>query len=128
MDKRFSAQALELEASEKRFRGVFEGAEIGIAISELGDGAITAINPAYLKMMGCTAGELKSVAYFDEVTPPENRETDKRLYEGLLREEQKHVHIEKRYVLRDGREVWANLQMSLLRDAEGQAQCVLGLA
>jgi len=94
----------------------------------LGDGAITAINPAYLKMMGCTAGELKSVAYFDEVTPPENRETDKRLYEGLLREEQKHVHIEKRYVLRDGREVWANLQMSLLRDAEGQAQCVLGLA
>jgi two-component system sensor histidine kinase/response regulator len=128
MDKRYSAQALELEASEKRFRSVFEGAEIGIAISELGDGRITAINPAYLKMMSCTAEELKSVAYFDAVTPPGNREADKRLYEGLLREEQKHVHIEKRYVLRDGREVWANLQMSLLRDAEGQAQCVLALA
>jgi hypothetical protein len=48
MDKRFFAHALELEASEKRFRSVFEGAEIGIAISELADGTITAINPAYL--------------------------------------------------------------------------------
>ena len=31
-------------------------------------------------------------------------------------------------MLRDKKDVWVNLHMSLLRNAEGQAQCVLGLA
>src|SRR5258708_28468788 len=127
MDKRFSAQALELEASEKRFRSVFEGAEIGIAISDLADGTITSINPAYLKMLGCTTEELKSVGFFDELTHPEDREADKEKYEYLLSGEQKHVHLEKRY-LRDKQVVWANLDMSVLRDGEGKEQYVLGLA
>jgi two-component system, sensor histidine kinase and response regulator len=128
MDRRFSAQARELEASEKRFRSVFEGAEIGIAISELDDGRITAVNPAYLKMLDCTAEELNSVGFFHEITHPDDREADRKRYQDLLREKLKHVHIEKRYLLRDKRVVWANLDMTLLRDTDGQAQCVLGLA
>src|SRR5882762_7153856 len=128
MDKRFSAQALELEASEKRFRSVFEGAEIGIAISDLTDGKITSINPAYLKMLGCTTEELKSVGFFDELTHPEDREADKEKYEYLLSGDQKHVHLQKRYQLRDKQVVWANLDMSVLRDGEGKEQYVLGLA
>jgi PAS domain-containing protein len=64
---------LRLEASEKRFRSAFDGAEISIAISELADGTITAINPAYLKMLGCTAEELKSVAFSDDHAPRKPR-------------------------------------------------------
>src|SRR5947207_6014181 len=109
MDKRFSAQAVELEASEKRFRSVFEGAEIGIVIAELGDGKISAINPAYLKMLGSTAEKVKSIAYFDVITHADDREADKKSYEKLLTGEKKHVHIEKRYQLNGQREVWANL-------------------
>jgi two-component system, sensor histidine kinase and response regulator len=37
MDRRFSEQAP--EASEKRFRSIFEGAEIGIAITGVADGS-----------------------------------------------------------------------------------------
>src|SRR5947207_2081284 len=128
MDRRFSTQAMALEASEKRFRSVFEGAEIGIVIAELADGRITAINPAYLKMLGCTAESVKSIAYFDEITHAEDRGSDKEQYEKLLTGEKKHVHLEKRYQLNGPREVWANLDMSLLRDAEGRPECVLGLA
>src|SRR5207248_734585 len=91
-------------------------------------GKITAINPAYLKMLGSTAEKVKSIAYFDEITHADDREADKKSYEKLLTGEKKHVHIEKRYQLNGQREVWANLDMSLLRDGEGRPQCVLGLA
>jgi two-component system, sensor histidine kinase and response regulator len=128
MDKRFSAQATELEASEKRFRSVFEGAEIGIVIAGLADGKITAINPAYLKMLRCTAEEMTSLASFEEMTHPDDREQHRKRFKSLLTGEQKRVHFEKRYLLRDGQVVWANLEMGLLRDAQGKPQYGLGLA
>jgi two-component system, sensor histidine kinase and response regulator len=126
MDKRFSEQAL--EASEKRFRSVFERAEIGIVIAELGDGKITAINPAYLKMLGSTAEEMKSLTCFDDMTHPEDREDYRKRYKSLLTGEQQSIHLEKRYLLKDNRVVWANLDMTLLRDAEGKPEYGLGMA
>ncbi|HEY1422185.1 MAG TPA: response regulator [Candidatus Acidoferrum sp.] len=127
VDQRISTQALELQASEKRFRNVFEGAEIGIAIAEPGDGRIMAINPAYLKMLGCTAQDVKSVGFFDEMTHPDDREADRKRFEQLTRREQERAQFEKRYLLRDNRVVWASLDISLLRDAEGR-ECLLGMA
>jgi hypothetical protein len=47
-------------------------------------------------MLSCTAEELKSVAFFDEITHPESREADKQLFECLLTEKRKYVQIEKR--------------------------------
>src|SRR6202011_346309 len=54
VERRFSTQALDLAASEQRFRAVFEGADIGIAIIELDGSKLVAVNPAYRKMLGCT--------------------------------------------------------------------------
>jgi len=52
IERRFSTQAFDLAASEQRFRAVFEGAAIGIAIIELDGSKIVAVNPAYRKMLG----------------------------------------------------------------------------
>ncbi|MGH9711769.1 MAG: MHYT domain-containing protein [Candidatus Acidiferrales bacterium] len=127
-DRRFSAQTSELAASEQRFRAVFEGAGIGIAITELADGKIAAVNPAYQRMLGCTAEEMQSVEIFDQLTDPEDREADKQKFQRMLDGDTDHVHMEKRHILRDGRRVMASVDLSVLRDAAGKPQFILGMA
>jgi PAS domain S-box-containing protein len=126
--RRLSAQALDLELSEKRFRAVFEGAQIGIAITELADGKIAAVNPAYQKMLDCTADEMRSVKVFDELTHPDGRAADRARFQRMVNGEYDHLELEKRHILRSGREVWAVVDLSVLRDSDGKPQFVLGMA
>jgi PAS domain-containing protein len=66
-----------LGVSEQRFRGVFEGAAIGIAIADLASGRLTK-NFTFQKMLGCTPDEMNSVSNFDQLTHPDDREADNR--------------------------------------------------
>ena len=118
---------LTIRESEQKFRAVFEGAELGIALAELKSGQIT-VNPAYGRMLGCTAEEMRSLSIFDELTYPDDIERDLKAYQPLARGEIDRLHLEKRYLLRDGRLVWASVELSLQRDAAGKPQYVLGLA
>jgi PAS domain S-box-containing protein len=118
---------LTIHESEQKFRAVFEGAELGIAVADLKSGEIT-VNPAYGRMLGCTAKEMSSLDIFDELTHPDDAGRDRSAYQGLTRGEVERLHIEKRYVLRDGRMVWASVEFSLQRDAAGKPQYILGLA
>jgi PAS domain S-box-containing protein len=128
VERRFSTQALDLAASEQRFRAVFEGAAIGIAIIEIGGNKIVAVNPAYRKMLGCTAQEMRTVEIFDELTLPADRESDKQIFLGILAAGKDIAYMDKHYVLRDGREVLVSLSLTVLRDACGNAQFILGMA
>jgi two-component system sensor histidine kinase/response regulator len=127
-DRRFSAQARELEVSELRFRAVFEGAGIGIAITELATGKVLAVNRAYQKMLGCTVEEMQSAEIFDQLTHPDDRAKCKQVLERLRAGQQDQVHMENRYVRRDSSEVTANIELSVLPYSHGVAQFVLGLA
>jgi two-component system, sensor histidine kinase and response regulator len=127
-DRRFSAQAMELEVSELRFRAVFEGAGIGIAITELANGKVLAINQAYQKMLGCTSEEMRSAELFDQLTHPDDRAKGQLEFERLRAGQQDQVHMENRYVRRDSSEVTASIDLSVLRDSHGKSQFALGLA
>ena len=118
---------LAIRESEQKFRAVFEGAELGIAVAEIKSGNIT-VNSAYRRMLGRTANEMVSISTFDELTHPDDVERDRKAYEPLARGEIDRLHIEKRYLLHDGRLVWASVEFSLLRDATGKPQYILGLA
>jgi PAS domain S-box-containing protein len=128
LERRFSTHALDLAASERRFRGVFEGAAIGIAVIELGGNKIVAVNPAYRKMLGCTAEEMQTVGIFDELTFPADRESDKTIFLGIVAAGKHIAYMDKHYVRRDGREVLVNLSLTVLRDGSGIPQCILGMA
>ena len=116
-----------IRESEQKFRAIFEGAEIGIAVAEIDGGHVTA-NPAYQRMLGCTAEEMRFINVFDKLTHPDDVERDMNSYQPLVRGEIDRLHIEKRYLRRDGRMVWASVELSLLRDAAGKPQYILGLA
>jgi two-component system sensor histidine kinase/response regulator len=116
-----------LRASEERFRAVFEGAEVGIAIAEF-DGGKLVTNRAYQQMLQCKPEEMHNVSIFDDLTHPEDREPDKLRFQEMLGGAHDHVRREKRYILRDGKLIWANISLSMLRDSAGKPQFVLGTA
>jgi two-component system, sensor histidine kinase and response regulator len=128
IERRFSAQTLNMAASERRFCAVFEGAAIGIAIIGLDGNKLVAVNPAYRKMLGCTAEKIQTIEIFDELTHPDDRESDKQIFLGILAARKDIAFMDKHFVLRDSREVLVSLSLTVLRDAAGVAQCILGMA
>jgi two-component system, sensor histidine kinase and response regulator len=127
-DRKFSAQARDLQARERRFRAVFDGAEIGIAIIELVGDRVVDVNTAYQKMLGCTGDKLRFFETFDQLTHPDDRQRDAREVRRVLSGEQDRVHLNKRYRRGDGREINADVNMTILRDAAGKPEFVLHLA
>ena len=128
MDKRLSAQADELQESEKRFRSIFEGAEIGIAIAEIASGKVRAVNPAYLRMLGCSKEEPGSLGFFEGMTHPDDREASQARINELLCGRAEATVFEKRYLRKDCHTVWVRLALSVLKDSAGQRELLLGLA
>lgn len=106
-----------LGASEARFRAMFTEAAIGIAISDL-EGSIVEANPALLRMFGYTLEEF-SRRDVGEIVHPDDVASVCQSYEQLVRGEQDHFRVEKRFFRSDGSEVWTHLTVSLVRDEAG---------
>jgi PAS domain S-box-containing protein len=102
----------------RSFKSAFEDAAVGMAMTGL-DGRWMKINRALCETLGYAEQELLATT-FEEVTYPEDRDADSeyslRMREGKLSSYQ----IEKRYVRKDGKVIWATLSVSLVRDAGGQ--------
>jgi len=120
-----SAVAEALHDSEARFRAVFEGAAIGIGIADL-EGNILQCNGALLRMFGGSEQTMRG-RKVTEWTHAEDAPQVWRLYEGLVRGEREHYHVEKAFYRPDGTALWTNLTVSLLRDADGAPQYQLAL-
>jgi two-component system, sensor histidine kinase and response regulator len=116
-----------LRESEERFRAIFDGAVIGIAVTDLVTGGLT-VNRAYQRMLGCAAEEMRHVTMFDELTHSDDREAQRLQFQAMLEGKCEYRRMEKRYVLRNGRTVWAIVELSMLKNSAGQAQYVLGTA
>ncbi|MFD4613634.1 putative bifunctional diguanylate cyclase/phosphodiesterase [Streptomyces sp. NPDC058440] len=117
--------ALALHASEARFRAVFEGAAIGIAIADL-QGNVLQVNSALLRMFGGAEQTVRG-RNVREWTHSDDAPHLCRLYEELVRGEREHYHVEKAFYRPDGTVLWTNLTVSLLRDADGCPQYQLAL-
>ncbi|MFF7330224.1 putative bifunctional diguanylate cyclase/phosphodiesterase [Streptomyces sp. NPDC090306] len=117
--------AAALHASEARFRAVFEGAAIGIAISDLA-GNVLQVNDALLRMFGGSEQSVRA-RNAGEWSHPEDGPQIGKLYQELVRGEREHYHVEKAFHRPDGTTLWTNLTVSLLRDADGSPQYQLAL-
>jgi PAS domain S-box-containing protein len=115
-----------LRESEERFRTIFEQAGIGIAIVEVEGGRIREANPAFQRMLGYTAEEMRGLP-FPEVTHPDDIQTDWHLYTELTEGRRTDYQIEKRYIRKDGRVAWGRLTATLVRDTDGRPLSVIAL-
>jgi len=103
--------------SEDHFRFTFEEAALGMAHVGL-DGRWLQINRKLCEILGYTREELLSMT-FQDITYPEDLDADMEHVRQLLEGQAHRYSMEKRYIRKDGSLVWANLSVSLLRDADG---------
>ncbi|MGO9474627.1 MAG: PAS domain S-box protein [Rhodomicrobium sp.] len=114
-----------LRESEERFRGIFERAATGIAITDL-RGDFQLCNPAYSAMLGYSCGELCAL-HFPDLVHPEDREANTACLRQLLAGEVASFEIVNRCTGKDGRIIWVHKHVSLLRDAAGAPTSILAL-
>jgi two-component system, sensor histidine kinase and response regulator len=109
----------ELRRSEKRFRSSMEYAAIGMALVAP-DGRWLRVNRAICKIVGYCEAELLATN-FQSITHPDDLETDLNNVRRMLASEIDTYEMEKRYIHKDGHPVWIQLNVSLVRDADGHA-------
>jgi PAS domain S-box-containing protein len=101
-----------LSASEARFRSMFEGAAIGMALINK-DGCGVESNPALQQMLGYTADELRVLT--SDIVYPDDLFADDHLYQELLQGRRDSYQVEKRYIRKDGTLFWGRRSISLIR-------------
>lgn len=108
-----SSQALAAQAKHL-FQHLFEEASLGIAVEDI-EGKLLLANPALCAMLGYTEKELCCMSC-SEFANPEDSQDDWALFQQLRAGAIDHYSLEKRYVRKDGAQLWGRLNVSLLND------------
>jgi two-component system cell cycle sensor histidine kinase/response regulator CckA len=103
--------------SERRFRGSFEAASIGMALVAT-DGRFLEINHAFCELLGYDDETMISRT-FQQITHPDDLARDLDLVRRTLAGELDSYQMEKRYIRADGSQVWVMLSVTLVRAADG---------
>ncbi|HWN96026.1 MAG TPA: PAS domain S-box protein, partial [Methylomirabilota bacterium] len=107
-----------LRESEERFAGAFEHAPIGVALASP-EGRFLKVNQVFCDLFGYAEAELLTRT-FEDVTHPEDLALTRENVRRVMAGESRSTQIEKRYVHRRGHFITALLNISLVRDSQGQ--------
>jgi PAS domain S-box-containing protein len=116
-----------LHESELQFKTIFDEAGAGIALVDLTSEAPIQNNRALQKMLGCSQEELGRYETFDRLTHDDSREKDAATFRELKDGKRDSLRIEKHFVLKDGRSIWANVIFNLLRDEERRPRYIIAI-
>jgi PAS domain S-box-containing protein len=100
----------ELLATEAQFQALFHQAPMGMAIVETATGRFLSVNARQGEILGYSSEELLQRTFMD-VTHPEHLRADLESVRELATGVPSEIQKEKRYVHRDGHEIWARLSM-----------------
>ncbi|HJW26989.1 MAG TPA: PAS domain S-box protein [Rhodocyclaceae bacterium] len=112
-----------IKQNEQRFRGIFDHAPIGMALTDL-EGRLAEANESLCKLLGYSHDELVGKR-FQDITHPDDVAFNVSQFERMVAGELDNYRMEKRYLHRDGTPVWTLLSISLQRDAEGRPLQIL---
>jgi PAS domain S-box-containing protein len=101
--------------SEKTWQATFEHGPAGIALVGT-DGVLLEVNPTFAAITGHDAADLVG-RHFEEFTEPDGDGTG---VDDVLRGERPTYRMEKRYSHPDGRTIWVDLWVAMVRDEDGE--------
>jgi PAS domain S-box-containing protein len=105
------------EEPEKLWRYLFEEASLGIAVENT-EGKLLLTNRAFCAMLGYSNEELCRM-HCAQFSHPEDSQDDWALFQKLRAGTIDRYSLEKRYVKKDGAQIWGRLNVSILRSGEG---------
>jgi PAS domain S-box-containing protein len=110
----------ELRKREEELRSLFDLSAIGMA-KVSSEGRYLSVNRKYCQMLGYSEQELLNLTLYD-VTYPDDREVShvKLNFSFARTGEPEEYTIEKRYMRKDGAIIWALVNWTIVRDAEGR--------
>jgi diguanylate cyclase (GGDEF)-like protein/PAS domain S-box-containing protein len=114
----------ELREAHERFRSAFENAPIGMAMADL-EGRVMRANPAYGEIVGWNPEDMIGVCVHD-LTHPDDQESSSMEMKRLIDTGSIGYQIEKRYIHRDGHEVWVAVSVSCVRDEQDRPLYLIG--
>lgn len=106
-----------LRASEEKFKYLFERSVVPKSLIR-SDGEAD-MNDAFCEMLGYTREEIGDRATWQQLTHPDDVADTEKLLASLIAGEMTSARFEKRYIRKDGGVVWADVNTSLRRDADG---------
>lgn len=106
-----------LSASEARYRGVFESANVGKSVTRF-TGEIE-VNRAFCNMLGYTPEELRGKTW-QELTPADDIAQIQQRLLSCMHGERDEDRFEKRYLHKNGSMVWADVSIAMQRDGDGK--------
>ncbi len=113
-----------LQASEERWRSMFEASNLGISIIDR-ELHYIATNPAFQAMLGYTADELLGLTPVD-VTAEEDLDVTRTRLAELQQGERHHYETVKQYRRKDRTILWGHVYASAVRDAQSGAKMFIG--
>jgi diguanylate cyclase (GGDEF)-like protein/PAS domain S-box-containing protein len=109
--------------NQSRFRTIFDIASVGI-VRISSEGRAVESNPAAQEMLGYSAEELCGLSFRDVIHRDHHEEQDG-LHRQLVAGERRSYELEKRYIRKDGAEIWAHATTTLLPRAAGEEPSAL---
>ncbi|MEA2074385.1 MAG: PAS domain S-box protein [Euryarchaeota archaeon] len=106
-----------LQESEERFRSLFDNLSVGVAMIDR-EGQVLAANKTVSRFLGYSQEEVIGMP-LSELIYPEDLEIDRDLFKPIIKGEEDHCLMDKRYVRKDGEIVWGRLHLSGVKDDEG---------
>jgi len=113
------------ETIRDEFRGVFEEAGVGMAMTDVDDRFIR-VNRKYADMLGYDVEEMRGVGS-DTFVADEYRLRRQQRQHTLLSRQAREVTSEKRLICKDGSNVWVSVVTSLVCDGSGRPQYFLSV-
>jgi len=115
---------VEMTAAKELFSSAFDNAPTGIALVGL-DGRFQRVNRTLCDLTGYSEAQLLGRTV-RSLTHPDDRGVAADSRQALVAGEVGHFSAEKRYVRADGTAVWVAVQTSLVLDAQGRPDHVIG--
>ncbi len=113
-----------LRESEQRYRAVFNTASVGIDLVDR-DGNFLEVNSALSEFLGYTRLELQHLTVLDTIHP-DDRPLTRQMCREILQGTKDGFRFERRYIRKDGTEVWGDTSVSVIRDADGKFRIGVG--
>lgn len=110
-------------APPDRFRQVFENSLVGTALIDM-ENRILAANPALCAFLGYEPGDIAGTSFL-ELVHVEDRASNERRLNALRAGTSDHFTLEKRFMRRDGKPLWASLRLTLARGADSDSGCLI---